>query len=51
MSGQEIAGAWAFINSGAVLTMGTVLLRYIVTNERRITKLETIIQLLSERKG
>lgn len=46
MTGEAWGGAWALINSGAVLA----LLGYVVSNERRLTKLETIIQLLTKEK-
>lgn len=38
--------AWEFINSGAVLAI----LAYVVSNERRITKLETLITMLKGAK-
>ncbi|WP_290874901.1 hypothetical protein [Aquabacterium sp.] len=45
MSGGEFAGAWTVVNSGAVLA----LLGYVIASERRLTKLETIIEILTKR--
>lgn len=48
MTPDTIAGAWEFINSGAVLACCGALLTYTVINERRLTKLETIIEILTK---
>jgi hypothetical protein len=45
MTPDALAGAWQVINSGAVLA----LLGYVITSERRLTKLETIIELLTKK--